>query len=457
MSEKNADAEIQLDVDVMILDYLMYMATTALLEEANAQMWRSSHNNNDAKRHRIRFAVDQPNDEDFDDNNNSTGSDLTISMVDSFLRSFQLRHPSACVAKSLKLRLKLLRLTCLFTCRLSRCESTPSRDELEELRRANRKRAERFKSSSSGKVFGGERKRKRESNSITASTTAPILAQTFNPAFAQVLPISEEILQRNRELTLTTLLSSTNSPASAPAKSSLSPPSSSSHLSGANCLKPFYGSPDSVSLLDLLPFFVSTSAARANLGSEAEEFVVQPRWMELAAEWMLQAVLEQYRIYGAEGADVIEEAFAWGFSRAIYDGGRGGSGRKEVKGEEEESCEVDYEEEWMTSAIFARDVDGAKEEKMDGDRVSPTAEDKDDDGDGDGDGDGPSHGTKRVENDMWTRLKREYVQKVGTGKTRRTTLPWPLKLNTFLLTRKIYDFSMNGLERKKKKNPLSQF
>ena len=437
MPEKHADADLQLDVDIMILDYLMYMATTALLEEANAQMRKGSRNDNDdnvAKRRHNHLAVDQANEENFnddDDNNDDnvgTEPKLAISMVDSFLRSFQLRHPSACVAKNLKLRLKLLRLTCLFTCRLSRCESTPSREELEELRRANRKRAERFNLSSSAIFCGGSRKRKRKRDSIAVSTAAPTLSQNFNPAFVQELPLSDEILQRNRELTLNDLSIPTSSPvsvpptssspSSSPSSSSSSPPSSPSHLSTATSSKIFYGTPDSVSLLDLLPFFISTSAARANLGSEAEEFVVQPRWMELAAEWMLQAVLEQYRIFGAEGTDVIEEAFAWGYSGAVNDGGRGGSGWKEVKegdkAEGKDSREVDYEEEWMTSAIFARDVDGSKEENRVRDGDSPTVEDEDDDDDDNN----TIYSTKQVENETWTRLKREYVQKVGTTRTR---------------------------------------
>lgn len=427
MSGKHADAELQLDVDVMILDYLMYTATTALLEEANTQMQRNSRNGNDAKRHHNHLAVDQPDEEDSNANDNSAEPSLTISMVDSFLRSFQFRHPSACVAKSLKLRLKLLRLTCLFTFRLGRCESTPSREELKELRRANRKRAEKFNSSSSTMSLGGKRKRKRDSSSVTAFTTASILAHTNNAGSVQGLPFAEETLQQNRELALKILLTSTSSSASIPPTSSSSPPSSlssslssPSYLSTATSLKPFYGTPDSVSLLDLLPFFVSTSAARANLGHEAEEFVVQPRWMELAAEWMLQAVLEQYRIFGAEGADVIEEAFAWGYSRAIDDEGKGESDRKELKGEGEESCEVDYEEEWMTNVIFARDIDGTKELNRDEDMVSPRADGGNDDDD---DGDGATYCTKRVENEIWTHLKREYIHKVGTRTEKKTASP----------------------------------
>ncbi|KAK5105651.1 hypothetical protein LTR16_006598, partial [Cryomyces antarcticus] len=37
MDTRTADPETQLDVDVMILDYLLYNATKALLDERNAQ------------------------------------------------------------------------------------------------------------------------------------------------------------------------------------------------------------------------------------------------------------------------------------------------------------------------------------------------------------------------------------------------------------------------------------
>ena len=69
--------------------------------------------------------------------------------------------------------------------------------------------------------------------------------------------------------------------------------------------KDFYGSMESFSLLDLLPFFLVVSA-------EFGDHNVNEEWMKLAAEWMLQASLEQYLVYGAKGEERATEAFAWG-------------------------------------------------------------------------------------------------------------------------------------------------
>lgn len=65
----------------------------------------------------------------------------------------------------------------------------------------------------------------------------------------------------------------------------------------------------SVSLLDILPSFFTVTAHLARLGSD---FNVTPTWMALAAEFMMQAALEQFLIYGAKGSVEAEEAFAWG-------------------------------------------------------------------------------------------------------------------------------------------------
>lgn len=71
-----------------------------------------------------------------------------------------------------------------------------------------------------------------------------------------------------------------------------------------------YGSPASLSLLDTLPLFMAVSAAHNILQGDN----VTELWMELAARYMTQAVLEQYLVYGAKGSKIIEEAFAYGFS-----------------------------------------------------------------------------------------------------------------------------------------------
>ncbi|KAL1962810.1 hypothetical protein VTN77DRAFT_9179 [Rasamsonia byssochlamydoides] len=58
-------------------------------------------------------------------------------------------------------------------------------------------------------------------------------------------------------------------------------------------------------LLDILPDFMALCAMAAPI-LPAEES------MELAAQFMLQASLEQYLVFGRASSDVIDEAFAWG-------------------------------------------------------------------------------------------------------------------------------------------------
>ena len=71
----------------------------------------------------------------------------------------------------------------------------------------------------------------------------------------------------------------------------------------------YYGTQESLSLLDTLPLFMALSAAQNVLqGNNVTEL-----WMKLAARYMTQAVLEQYLVYGAEMHGAIEEGFAYGF------------------------------------------------------------------------------------------------------------------------------------------------
>ena len=44
-----------------------------------------------------------------------------------------------------------------------------------------------------------------------------------------------------------------------------------------------------------------------------QESDITALWMNLAARYMAQAVLEQYSIYGAKESDTLLFAFAWGF------------------------------------------------------------------------------------------------------------------------------------------------
>ena len=64
-----------------------------------------------------------------------------------------------------------------------------------------------------------------------------------------------------------------------------------------------------ISLLDTLPAFMALSAAQTAL----QETTITNVWMHLAAGYMVQAVAEQYLVYGSRSSSVFQEAFAWGF------------------------------------------------------------------------------------------------------------------------------------------------
>ncbi|KAK5145535.1 hypothetical protein LTR04_001278 [Oleoguttula sp. CCFEE 6159] len=244
MDTRTADPETQLDVDVMILDYLLYNATKALLDERNAQ----------------RQSIVLPD---------HAGAELLTNMVDSFLPIFRSNHPTFTAPASLQFRLRLLKVAALFTRRLTACTTTPPAPTLRELRRRN-----------------GERARTWQTYSQQPHT---------EPAgqFTSELPLPSEALHRNRRNVLWQLGSGESSDAGT---------------------TDFYGTPASPSLLDALPAFMGLSAALARAVSD---WNITPRWMALAAESMLQAVLEQYLVYGASGTAPLDEAFAWGLNRGV--------------------------------------------------------------------------------------------------------------------------------------------
>jgi hypothetical protein len=69
---------------------------------------------------------------------------------------------------------------------------------------------------------------------------------------------------------------------------------------------------DSTSLADLVPMFVALSAARSELQGEGSTNITR-QWMELAGEFMLQAALEQYLVYGTHSTSKLREIFSWGW------------------------------------------------------------------------------------------------------------------------------------------------
>lgn len=68
-------------------------------------------------------------------------------------------------------------------------------------------------------------------------------------------------------------------------------------------------SSQTISLLDTLPGFMALSAAQIAM----QEGTITDVWMHLAAGYMVQAVAEQYLVFGCKRQEVLQEAFAWGF------------------------------------------------------------------------------------------------------------------------------------------------
>jgi hypothetical protein len=193
-----------------------------------------------------------------------------LTLVDSFLEMFKAKHPSFTPDPELRFRLLLLKFATLYCHRLVQDVVVPSRDALRQLRETNTSRAMSW-------IQTADRM---PSNNHDMSTFEEIL-ETQLPAH----------LPTYRAHTLQTLHF---------------PPEDEAYTDA------FYGTPNSLALLDLLPLFMSVIAARNELNNSN----LSPGLMELAAQFMLQASLEQYLVRGASGSDAIDEAFAWGYRAA---------------------------------------------------------------------------------------------------------------------------------------------
>jgi len=187
-------------------------------------------------------------------------------MVDSFMAIFKARHAGYVMDNELRFRLLLLKFVTLFTQRLTRNPTTPAKEQLQELRNANAERA---------RVWRGG-----------AEEPAP-LDDTDNR------PVEQDI-ERNRAHVLR----------------ELNIPAENEEYEDA-----FYGTSACIALLDLLPLFMRVSALRdAMTGSEDK---VTELFMCLAAEFMLQACLEQILVIGTKRklGNLLGEAFAWGYKK----------------------------------------------------------------------------------------------------------------------------------------------
>lgn len=177
-----------------------------------------------------------------------------------FIQLFKHKYPNHQPPQDLQFSIRLLQFIAAFTRRFHPSPTTPSLTVLRELRLENYHRARRY-----GKPDVDRR-----------SHATPTISQTR--------------LVRNQQHVF---------------KQLLVPKASSG----------FYGTEDSMSLLDLLPQFMALSAAQV----QKSEWIMNELWLNTAAEFMLQAALEQFSTFGQSGWQVVAEAFAWGWNPTLED------------------------------------------------------------------------------------------------------------------------------------------
>ncbi|SMY28894.1 unnamed protein product [Zymoseptoria tritici ST99CH_1A5] len=252
----NDDIATSLEVDHMILDYLIYQA--------------------------INICFDNRNTSARDHEDDISPVDRALSQVDEFLALFNTRYPRYRLDAEIQFRELLLQVVTLFTQRLTLNNTTPPLKSLSALRNQNRARAHDWIKSAKYRP--------------TADHSTDHLSETLS------IPTEHIVRQRARVLHQNSVIAGTK------------PSTTPSH----------YGQPSSISLLDLLPLFMRLSASFQNLLNIS----VSKTWCDLAVGWMLQACLEQYLIYRANGKEILDEAFAWGFNPGAEGGIDGDEGDK---------------------------------------------------------------------------------------------------------------------------------
>jgi hypothetical protein len=199
--------------------------------------------------------------------------------MDAFLEMFKTKHPSYKPDPELGFRLMLLKFSTLFCHRFVRSAILPSEAMLHRLKEENTSRALDWI---------------RDSNRLPSGDRDMSRWETR-------LPFAPQALEYHRAYSLEAV--------------KLQP-------EGDRHGDAFYGTSASLALLDILPLFMSVIAARNELANSNLTLGL----MDLSARFMLQACLEQYLIFGEDGSDAIDEAFAWGYKRprgADEPGGQG--------------------------------------------------------------------------------------------------------------------------------------
>ncbi|GAB7356359.1 hypothetical protein MBLNU459_g7146t1 [Dothideomycetes sp. NU459] len=120
MESQNPDPQVKLEVDLMILDFLLNAALKLVLHDRRAQ--------------RKGYAMRE-----------ASKMEQALGSVDAFLKVFRANHPGCAAPPDIHFRLRLLKFATLFCRRLTQNPSTPVPSTVSTLRAENRARAQRWK------------------------------------------------------------------------------------------------------------------------------------------------------------------------------------------------------------------------------------------------------------------------------------------------------------------------
>lgn len=266
---KTGDASVALEVDHMILDFLSYEATNAVIRSRMSRNINSSH-----LQHKL-------------------------ASFDAFLEMFKAKHMHYEPDPELRFRLLLLRFATLYCHRLVQGTVVPTKVELSRLREANTSRAGEW-------IQCADRM---PSNKVDASAFEAGLLSEQNDREPMTNLQHHAGTQSRREEVLSRPNASQEHEAALNSRRACTLQALDFPLEDELYEDAFYGTSACLALRDILPLFMKVIAARNELNNSN----LSTELMELAAEYMLQASLEQYLVFGSTGCDAIDETFAWGY------------------------------------------------------------------------------------------------------------------------------------------------
>ncbi|KAF2738334.1 hypothetical protein EJ04DRAFT_486712 [Polyplosphaeria fusca] len=187
--------------------------------------------------------------------------DALVTMTSEWRTVVKHKHTGRRLTEQPSFRSKLLQFLLLFTHRFNHDNTWTSKESLNEIREQNRNRAWFWQQHTSH---------------------SPALRQSFD-TFSE-FPLSDGALAENRN----NLASALDIP-----------------LEKRRCVTDIEGTP---SLYCLLPLFVELTASRVAMG----DFLPLTEWFDLAGQFMMQAVIEEYLRNGAFGEEHFNSIFAFG-------------------------------------------------------------------------------------------------------------------------------------------------